>query len=119
MPVSVLGCWAQSPNTHAQVCTCAHNTPACAHTHKHANTPNFIFPIWASLQELAQLHAQISETSVVLSMDNNRKLDLDSIISEVKAQYEDIANRSRAEAESWYQIKVRCQGQSHETVSEN
>nr|XP_020770529.1 keratin, type II cytoskeletal 5-like [Odocoileus virginianus texanus] len=55
--------------------------------------------------ELAQLHAQISETSVVLSMDNNRKLDLDSIISEVKAQYEDIANRSRAEAESWYQIK--------------
>uniref|UniRef100_A0A8I3PNP3 Keratin 75 n=1 Tax=Canis lupus familiaris TaxID=9615 RepID=A0A8I3PNP3_CANLF len=55
--------------------------------------------------ELAQLQAQISETSVVLSMDNNRKLDLDSIISEVKAQYEDIANRSRAEAESWYQTK--------------
>ncbi|XP_014702960.3 keratin, type II cytoskeletal 5-like [Equus asinus] len=55
--------------------------------------------------ELAQLQAQISETSVVLSMDNNRKLDLDSIIAEVKAQYEDIANRSRAEAESWYQIK--------------
>ncbi|XP_074076847.1 keratin, type II cytoskeletal cochleal-like [Macrotis lagotis] len=55
--------------------------------------------------ELAQLQAQISETSVVLSMDNNRKLDLDSIISEVKTQYEDIANRSRAEAESWYQSK--------------
>ncbi|KAM5332473.1 keratin, type II cytoskeletal cochleal-like [Glossophaga mutica] len=55
--------------------------------------------------ELAQLQAQISETSVVLSMDNNRKLDLDSIIAEVKAQYEDIANRSRAEAESWYQTK--------------
>ncbi|XP_004711416.1 keratin, type II cytoskeletal 5-like [Echinops telfairi] len=55
--------------------------------------------------ELAQLQAQISETSVVLSMDNNRCLDLDSIISEVKAQYEDIANRSRAEAESWYQTK--------------
>ncbi|XP_058164169.1 keratin, type II cytoskeletal 5-like [Dasypus novemcinctus] len=55
--------------------------------------------------ELAQLQAQISETSVVLSMDNNRCLDLDSIIAEVKAQYEDIANRSRAEAESWYQTK--------------
>lgn len=65
-----------------------------------------------SSQELAQLQAQISETSVVLSMDNNRKLDLDSIISEVKAQYEDIANRSRAEAESWYQTKVRAQAQS-------
>ncbi|XP_006883918.1 PREDICTED: keratin, type II cytoskeletal 5-like [Elephantulus edwardii] len=55
--------------------------------------------------ELAQLQTQISETSVVLSMDNNRCLDLNSIISEVKAQYEDIANRSRAEAESWYQTK--------------
>lgn len=39
-------------------------------------------------------------------MDNSRNLDLDSIIAEVKAQYEDIANRSRAEAESWYQSKV-------------
>ncbi|CAK6443417.1 unnamed protein product [Pipistrellus nathusii] len=55
--------------------------------------------------ELAQLQDQISETSVILSMDNNRNLDLDSIIAEVKAQYEDIANRSRAEAESWYQTK--------------
>uniref|UniRef100_A0A9L0JK82 IF rod domain-containing protein n=1 Tax=Equus asinus TaxID=9793 RepID=A0A9L0JK82_EQUAS len=32
-------------------------------------------------------------------------LDLDSIIAEVKAQYEEIAQRSRAEAESWYQSK--------------
>ncbi|XP_004692781.1 PREDICTED: keratin, type II cytoskeletal 5-like [Condylura cristata] len=55
--------------------------------------------------ELAQLQAQISETSVILSMDNNRSLNLDSIIAEVKAQYEDIANRSRAEAESWYRSK--------------
>ncbi|KAK2491444.1 hypothetical protein MC885_004671 [Smutsia gigantea] len=38
-------------------------------------------------------------------MDNNRNLDLDSIIAEVKAQYEEIANRSRTEAESWYQTK--------------
>ncbi|NWJ09832.1 K2C75 protein, partial [Crypturellus undulatus] len=55
--------------------------------------------------ELAQMQQQVSDTSVVLSMDNNRKLDLDSIIAEVKAQYEDIANRSRLEAESWYQCK--------------
>ncbi|XP_055482978.1 keratin, type II cytoskeletal 75 isoform X2 [Psammomys obesus] len=55
--------------------------------------------------ELSQLQTQVSDTSVVLSMDNNRSLDLDSIIAEVKAQYEDIANRSRAEAESWYQTK--------------
>ncbi|XP_010224201.1 PREDICTED: keratin, type II cytoskeletal 5-like [Tinamus guttatus] len=55
--------------------------------------------------ELAQIQQQVSDTSVVLSMDNNRQLDLDSIIAEVKAQYEEIANRSRLEAESWYQCK--------------
>ncbi|XP_071585439.1 keratin, type II cytoskeletal 5-like [Heliangelus exortis] len=55
--------------------------------------------------ELAQLSTQVSDTAVILSMDNNRDLDLSSIISEVKAQYEDIANRSRAEAEAWYQTK--------------
>ncbi|XP_075816844.1 keratin, type II cytoskeletal 6A-like isoform X2 [Microtus pennsylvanicus] len=55
--------------------------------------------------ELSQMQTHISDTSVVLSMDNNRSLDLDSIIAEVKAQYEEIAQRSRAEAESWYQTK--------------
>ncbi|KAM7317673.1 hypothetical protein ACRRTK_023975 [Alexandromys fortis] len=56
-------------------------------------------------KELSQMQTHISDTSVVLSMDNNRSLDLDSIIAEVKAQYEEIAQRSRAEAESWYQTK--------------
>ncbi|XP_052603496.1 keratin, type II cytoskeletal 6A-like isoform X2 [Peromyscus californicus insignis] len=55
--------------------------------------------------ELSQMQTHISDTSVVLSMDNNRSLDLDSIIAEVKAQYEETAQRSRAEAESWYQTK--------------
>ncbi|XP_069509755.1 keratin, type II cytoskeletal cochleal-like [Ambystoma mexicanum] len=55
--------------------------------------------------EICQLQAQISDTSVIVSMDNNRDLDLDSIIAEVKVQYEDMANKSRAEAESWYQTK--------------
>ncbi|XP_075593810.1 keratin, type II cytoskeletal 4 isoform X1 [Balearica regulorum gibbericeps] len=55
--------------------------------------------------ELSQMQKTVSDTSVVLSMDNNRNLDLDSIIAEVKAQYEEIANRSRVEAESWYRGK--------------
>ncbi|KAL7989784.1 hypothetical protein Chor_012450, partial [Crotalus horridus] len=55
--------------------------------------------------ELSQIQQQVSDTSVVLSMDNNRSLDLNSIIAEVMAQYEDIANRSQTEAESWYQSK--------------
>ncbi|XP_061449354.1 keratin, type II cytoskeletal 8-like [Rhineura floridana] len=57
-------------------------------------------------EELCVMQSQINDTSVVLSMDNNRSLDLDGIIAEVKAQYEDIAAKSRAEAESMYQIKV-------------
>ncbi|NXM71246.1 K2C75 protein, partial [Serilophus lunatus] len=64
---------------------------------------NFLRALYEA--ELAQLSAQVSDTAVILSMDNNRDLDLSSIIAEVKAQYEDIANRSRAEAESWYQTK--------------
>ncbi|XP_069828269.1 keratin, type II cytoskeletal cochleal-like [Dendropsophus ebraccatus] len=55
--------------------------------------------------EISQLQAQISDISVVLSMDNSRDLDLDSIIAEVRAQYEEIANRSRAEAEAMYQSR--------------
>ena len=56
-------------------------------------------------EEIRELQSQISDTSVVLSVDNSRSLDLDSIITEVKAQYEEIANRSRAEDEAIYKIK--------------
>ena len=52
------------------------------------------------------MQSDTSDTSVVLSMDNNRCLDLDSIIAEVRAQYEAIAQRSKAEAEALYQTKV-------------
>ncbi|XP_049739175.1 keratin, type II cytoskeletal 72-like isoform X2 [Elephas maximus indicus] len=55
--------------------------------------------------EIAQIQCHTSDTSVILSMDNNRELDLDSIIDEVRAQYEDIALKSKAEAEALYQSK--------------
>uniref|UniRef100_A0A2K5YN90 Keratin, type II cytoskeletal 8 n=1 Tax=Mandrillus leucophaeus TaxID=9568 RepID=A0A2K5YN90_MANLE len=48
-------------------------------------------------EEIQELQSQISDTSVVLSMDNSRSLDMDSIIAEVKAQYEELANCSGAE----------------------
>lgn len=57
-------------------------------------------------KEIQELQSQIKDTSVVVEMDNSRDLDMDAIVAEVRAQYEDIANRSRAEAESWYQTKV-------------
>uniref|UniRef100_A0A674J5T9 IF rod domain-containing protein n=1 Tax=Terrapene triunguis TaxID=2587831 RepID=A0A674J5T9_9SAUR len=66
---------------------------------------NFLRALYET--ELAQIQRQISDTSVILSMDNNRALDLDGIIAEVKAHYEDMANRSRAEANSMYQGKFQ------------
>ncbi|XP_060723297.1 keratin, type II cytoskeletal 8-like [Tachysurus vachellii] len=56
-------------------------------------------------QELKELKSMIGETSVVVEMDNRRDLDMDAIVAEVRAQYEEIANRNRAEAESWYKQK--------------
>ncbi|XP_006870060.1 PREDICTED: keratin, type II cytoskeletal 72 isoform X1 [Chrysochloris asiatica] len=57
--------------------------------------------------EIAQIQSHISDTSVILSMDNNRELDLDSILAEVRTQYEDIALKSKAEAEALYQSKIQ------------
>ncbi|XP_041095198.1 keratin, type II cytoskeletal 8-like [Polyodon spathula] len=64
---------------------------------------NFLRAIYE--EELREMQSQIKDTSVVLEMDNSRNLDMDSIVAEVRAQYEEIAARSRAEAESWYKQK--------------
>nr|AAI54250.1 Zgc:158846 [Danio rerio] len=64
---------------------------------------NFLWQIYEA--ELHELQTQIKDTSVVVEMDNSRNLDMESIVAEVRAQYEEIASRSRAEAESWYQQK--------------
>uniref|UniRef100_A0A8C8AA43 Keratin 4 n=1 Tax=Otus sunia TaxID=257818 RepID=A0A8C8AA43_9STRI len=60
-------------------------------------------------EELAQMQTISRDLSVVVSMDNNRHLDLESIIEEVRRQYEQIAQSSRAEAEAWYQSRVKLQ----------
>nr|XP_023499374.1 keratin, type II cytoskeletal 2 epidermal [Equus caballus] len=57
--------------------------------------------------ELAEAQQAVSTTNVVLSMDNNRHLDPDSFLSEVKAQYKEITQRSKAEAEALYQTKYQ------------
>uniref|UniRef100_A0AAR2IYQ1 IF rod domain-containing protein n=1 Tax=Pygocentrus nattereri TaxID=42514 RepID=A0AAR2IYQ1_PYGNA len=64
---------------------------------------NFLRAIYE--EELRELQGQVKDTSVIVEMDNSRNLDMDAIVAEVRAQYEDIANRSRAEAESWYKQK--------------
>ncbi|XP_003405085.2 keratin, type II cytoskeletal 74 [Loxodonta africana] len=57
--------------------------------------------------EISQIQTHASETSIILSMDNNRDLDLDSIIAEVRTQYEETALKSKAEAEALYQSKIQ------------
>ncbi|XP_060109148.1 keratin, type II cytoskeletal 5-like isoform X4 [Heteronotia binoei] len=59
-------------------------------------------------QELSQLQTVGQDTSIVVSMDNNRDLDLEGIIDEVRSQYEEIARSSRAEAESWYHTQYEA-----------
>ncbi|KAL8163898.1 UNVERIFIED_CONTAM: hypothetical protein K2H54_040426 [Gekko kuhli] len=54
-------------------------------------------------EEEARELQQITDTSVTLYMDNNRVFDLDSIIAEIKREYEEIAQRSKEEAEFLYQ----------------
>ena len=56
------------------------------------------------------MQAHISDTSVVVKMDNSRYLNMDSIVAEIKAHYDEIASRSRAETESWYRSKVSGPG---------
>uniref|UniRef100_A0A452F017 Keratin 76 n=1 Tax=Capra hircus TaxID=9925 RepID=A0A452F017_CAPHI len=65
---------------------------------------NFLRTLYET--ELTQMQNHLHDMSVVLSMNNNRCLDLDSIINEVKAQYKDIAQKSKAEAEALYKPKL-------------
>lgn len=67
------------------------------------------------MQELNELQGQIKDTSVIVQVNNTRDLDMDSIVAEVKAQYAEIADRSRADAEGWYQQKVGRERESNLT----
>lgn len=60
---------------------------------------------WA-LQERAQLDCQLCDTSVVVQMDNSRDLDMEGIIKSVECCYEEIAQKSKAEVEAFYQTRV-------------
>ncbi|CAL8251550.1 unnamed protein product [Arctogadus glacialis] len=69
--------------------------------------------------ELEELRESMKDTSVVLQMDNGRGLDMSQIVAEVKAQYEQIAARGRAEAEVAYKTKfdqmaIQADQYSHE-----
>uniref|UniRef100_A0A8C0CSY0 Keratin 72 n=1 Tax=Balaenoptera musculus TaxID=9771 RepID=A0A8C0CSY0_BALMU len=59
--------------------------------------------------EIPQVQSHISDVSVILSIDSNRDLDTDSIITQVCAQDELIALESKGEAEALYQTKLTDQ----------
>ncbi|XP_064155173.1 keratin, type II cytoskeletal cochleal-like [Anguilla rostrata] len=64
---------------------------------------NFLRAVYE--EELRELQSQIKDTAVVVEMDTSRTLDMESLVAEVRAQYEEIAHRSRTETEAWYQQK--------------
>ncbi|XP_052603351.1 keratin, type II cytoskeletal 3-like [Peromyscus californicus insignis] len=57
-------------------------------------------------EEASQSQDHVNDTSVVLSMNNNRSLDLHSIISGIRTQFEEIVQRDKVEAELLYQTKL-------------
>nr|XP_020821971.1 keratin, type II cytoskeletal 78 isoform X2 [Phascolarctos cinereus] len=68
-------------------------------------TINFLKRLYE--EDSNHFRTDVNDTSVVVSMDNNRYLDLGSIISDVRAQYEIITQKSKAEAEAMYQTKYQ------------
>ncbi|XP_065606127.1 keratin, type II cytoskeletal 6B-like [Cyrtonyx montezumae] len=57
-------------------------------------------------EERAQLDCQLCDTSVVVQMDNSRDLDMEGIIKSVECCYEEIAQKSKAEVEAFYQTRL-------------
>lgn len=52
------------------------------------------------------MDCQLCDTSVIVQMDNSRDLDMEGIIKSVECCYEEIAQKSKAEVEAFYQTRV-------------
>ncbi|XP_032801611.1 keratin, type II cytoskeletal cochleal-like [Petromyzon marinus] len=57
-------------------------------------------------EELRQLESQIKDTSLFVTVDTSRNLDVDGLIADVRAQYEAMARKSQAEADDFYKKKI-------------
>ncbi|XP_067386033.1 keratin, type II cytoskeletal 8-like [Emydura macquarii macquarii] len=68
---------------------------------------NFLMHLYT--EELGELQAQREtyNTPVVPSMDSSPRVEVDSIITEARAQYEEMAGKSREEAERTYRIRYK------------
>ncbi|CAI5765205.1 type II cytoskeletal 7-like [Podarcis lilfordi] len=57
--------------------------------------------------EIESLQTTTADTNVVVSMDNNRELDMEGIINSVRCQYEEIVQRSKDEVNALYETKFK------------
>ncbi|XP_072261738.1 keratin, type I cytoskeletal 18 [Pyxicephalus adspersus] len=56
--------------------------------------------------EVKELQAQIAGSAVTVEVDAPKTQDLGKIMSEIRAQYDVLAQKNREDAEKWYQTKV-------------
>ncbi|XP_066468924.1 keratin, type II cytoskeletal 73-like [Tiliqua scincoides] len=57
--------------------------------------------------EIESLQTTSCDTNVIVCMDNSRELDMEGIISSVKCQYEEIAQKSKDEVNTLYENKYQ------------
>ncbi|KAG7268218.1 hypothetical protein CRUP_010681 [Coryphaenoides rupestris] len=67
-------------------------------------------------EEIKELESQVQNESVVVRDERKRALDMDEIISSVKAQYQKMVARTREEAEQWNQKKKESLEKELETT---
>ncbi|XP_013914853.1 PREDICTED: keratin, type II cytoskeletal 4-like [Thamnophis sirtalis] len=58
-------------------------------------------------QELAQLSNNVYDTNILLQMDNSRNLDIDCIIKNVEAWYQNVAHGSKEEVNAFYENRFQ------------
>ncbi|XP_062977513.1 keratin, type II cytoskeletal 8-like [Elgaria multicarinata webbii] len=92
-------------------CAFSHKAELEAKVENHMKHISFLRRIYE--QEISELQNCISNTCVMVHMNNRRELDMGRTVEQFRRQYERIASRSRAEAEAWFQ----CQYQELRTTA--
>lgn len=53
------------------------------------------------------MHGQVSASSVNVEVDAKPQENLNTILDEIRSQYEGITDKNRRDMEAWYKVKVR------------
>ncbi|TKS69313.1 Keratin, type I cytoskeletal 17 [Collichthys lucidus] len=56
-------------------------------------------------EELAAMHGQVSASSVNVEVDAKPQENLNTILDEIRSQYEGITDKNRRDMEAWYKVK--------------